>query len=58
MRVRVLISVARLYSPVIRRWVTPDPMSEDYYGISPYAYCAGDLVNFVGSPSLIKKADD
>ncbi len=38
---------ARLYSPVIRRWVTPDPKSEDYYGISPYAYCAGDPVNFV-----------
>ncbi len=38
---------ARLYSPVIRRWVTPDPMSEDYYGISAYAYCAGDPVNFV-----------
>ncbi len=38
---------ARLYSPVIRRWVTPDPKSEDYYGISPYVYCAGDPVNFV-----------
>ncbi len=38
---------ARLYSPVIRRWVTPDPKSEDYYGISPYAYCADDPVNLV-----------
>ena len=38
---------ARLYSPVIRRWATPDPKSEDWYGISPYAYCAGDPVNFV-----------
>ena len=38
---------ARLYSPVIRRWATPDPKSEDRYGVSPYAYCAGDPVNFV-----------
>ena len=38
---------ARLYSPVIRRWTTPDPKSEDWYGISPYSYCAGDPVNFV-----------
>ena len=38
---------ARLYSPVIRRWATPDPKSEDWYGISPYSYCAGDPVNFV-----------
>ena len=38
---------ARLYSPVIRRWLTPDPKSEDYYGISAYAYCAGDPVNLV-----------
>lgn len=38
---------ARLYSPTIRRWLTPDPLSEKYYGISPYAYCAGNPVNFV-----------
>ncbi len=24
-----------------------DPMAEKYYGISPYAYCAGNPVNFV-----------
>ncbi len=38
---------ARLYSPVTGRWLTPDPKSEDYYGVSPYSYCAGDPVNFV-----------
>ena len=26
---------ARHYSPVLRRWLTPDPLSEKYYGISP-----------------------
>ena len=30
---------ARQYSPALRRWLVPDPMSEKYYGISPYAYC-------------------
>lgn len=25
----------------------PDPLSEKYYGISPYAYCAGNPVNYV-----------
>ena len=38
---------ARQYSPALRRWLVPDPMSEKYYGISPYAYCNGDPVNFV-----------
>lgn len=38
---------ARQYSPVLRRWLTPDPLSEKYYGISPYAYCAGNPVNFI-----------
>ena len=31
---------ARLYAPSLRRWMIPDPLSEKYYGISPYAYCA------------------
>lgn len=38
---------ARHYSPVLRRWLTPDPLSEKYYGISPYAYCAGNPVNYI-----------
>ncbi len=37
---------ARQYSPALRRWLVPDPMSEKYYGISPYAYCAGNPVNY------------
>ena len=38
---------ARHYSPVLRRWLVPDPLSEKYYDVSPYAYCAGDPVNYV-----------
>lgn len=38
---------ARWYNPVTPTWTTPDPMAEKYYGISPYAYCAGDPVNLV-----------
>ena len=27
--------------------MTPDPLSEKYYGVSPYAFCNNDPVNFV-----------
>ncbi len=37
----------RHYSPALTRWLTPDPLSEKYYGRSPYAYCNGDPVNLV-----------
>ena len=26
-------------------WTSVDPLSEKYYNVSPYAYCAGDPVN-------------
>ena len=38
---------ARQYHPQLHRWMTPDPLSEKYYGISPYAFCNNDPVNFV-----------
>lgn len=38
---------ARHYSPTLSRWLVPDPMSEKYYDVSPYAYCANDPVNLV-----------
>ena len=38
---------ARQYSPALRRWMTPDPLSEKYYGMSPYVFCADNPVNFV-----------
>ena len=27
--------------------MTPDPLSEKYYGLCPYAFCNNDPVNFV-----------
>lgn len=38
---------ARYYQPILGRFTTIDPMSEKYYSISPYAYCAGNPVNLV-----------
>ena len=38
---------ARMYDPDLARWTTPDPLADQYPGISPYAYCADDPVNFV-----------
>ena len=38
---------ARLYSPALRRWLTPDPLSEKYLGVSPYAYCDGNPVSVI-----------
>ena len=29
------------------RFLSMDPLAEKYYHLSPYAYCAGDPVNFV-----------
>ena len=36
-----------MYDPDLARWTTPDPLADHYPGISPYAYCACDPVNFV-----------
>ena len=38
---------ARYHSPGFHRFTTMDPLAEKYYGISPYAYCADNTVNFV-----------
>ena len=38
---------ARHYTPSSARWLSMDPLSEKYYGISPYAFCNNDPVNFV-----------
>ena len=38
---------ARQYSPALRRWMIPDPLSEKYYGVSPYAFCDNNPVNLV-----------
>ena len=38
---------ARLYSTRTGQWVSPDPLGEEYRSVSPYAYCAGNPVDFV-----------
>ena len=38
---------ARQYDPIIGRWFAQDPLSEKYYGISPYAFCAGNPVKYL-----------
>ena len=40
-------SQARQQDPLVPRFTTIDPMSEKYYNISPYAYCAGNPIKFV-----------
>ena len=36
---------ARLYDQSLGRWFTTDPLSEKYYGLSPYVYCKNNPVN-------------
>ena len=38
---------ARMYDPDLARWTTQDPLADQYHGISPYAYCNNNPVNFV-----------
>ena len=42
----LLDSGARMYNPAIARWTAADPLSEKYYGISPYVYCANNPILF------------
>ena len=36
---------ARQYHPQLHQWMTPDPLAEKYYDVSPYAFCDNDPVN-------------
>ncbi|MBO4264381.1 MAG: RHS repeat-associated core domain-containing protein [Bacteroidales bacterium] len=38
---------ARFYPSALRRWHTPDSKSWEQPGLSPYAYCNNDPVNFI-----------
>ena len=40
-------SEARYYYPAIGRTTTMDPLAEDYYHISPYAWCGNNWVNVI-----------
>ena len=32
---------------LISRWISPDPLSEEYWSISPYAYVANNPIKFI-----------
>ena len=38
---------ARMYDAALGRWHAVDPMSEKYYGVSPYLYCANNPILLV-----------
>ena len=38
---------ARMYDPVLLTWNSIDPLCENYYNISPYAYCANSPVMYI-----------
>jgi len=38
---------ARYYESALGRFTTMDPMCEKYYNISPYTYCANNLVRLI-----------
>ena len=40
-------SQARMYDPLLGRTPTMDPKAEDYYAISPYAWCAANPMRFI-----------
>ena len=44
---------ARMYNPAIARWTAADPLSEKYYGISPYVYCVNSPMTYVDSDGRI-----
>ncbi|NLO00038.1 MAG: hypothetical protein GX125_07255 [Bacteroidales bacterium] len=36
-----------MYDPAVGRWLSPDPLAEKYYGISPYVFCGNNPANFI-----------
>ena len=49
---------ARLYDATVMRWWVPDPLAENHYNISPYAYCANNPINFIDPDGLDWYEDD
>jgi RHS repeat-associated protein len=52
---------ARLYDPRTASWLSHDPLAEKYYGISSFAYCAGNPINMTdpeGKDFIIRGAED
>ncbi len=38
---------ARFYDHLALRWTSPDPLAENHYNFSPYAFCCGNPVNYL-----------
>ena len=52
---------ARLYDPGLGRWLSQDPMAEQYYYHSPYLFCAGNPMKFVdpeGKSTRVRRLQD
>ncbi len=43
---------ARMYDPLLLAWNSIDPLCENYYNISPYAYCANNPVSRIDPNGL------
>ncbi len=43
---------ARMYDPILLTWNGIDPLCENYYNISPYAYCANNPVSRIDPNGL------
>jgi RHS repeat-associated protein len=38
---------ARVFDPTLMRFLSPDPLAEKYYSVSPYVYCLNNPVRYV-----------
>ena len=43
----LLYAGARYYLPEIGRWISTDPLADDYPGWSPYNYTLNNPINFI-----------
>lgn len=43
---------ARYYDLNSARWITPDPLAEKYYSISPYVFCNNNPLNYIDQDGM------
>ncbi len=44
---------ARYYNPVLARWTSVDPLADESFGVSPYAFCYNNPVMFIDPDGCI-----
>ena len=49
---------ARQYIPALPSWDRIDPLAEEYYSVSPYAYCNNNPIRFIDPDGRIVIASD